>query len=201
VRHHRGVSILALVLLIAGACLEAVGLVFAVVGFVKTWRDFSTGGRLFEKDIARLRAARQAAQRAAQRFGRRARRPQSAKIHAVTGTDSARAIDHARARVTFGPLPSPTNDTQAFVSELERRLNVVRLDVQHARERIYDESEARKAADREVSSELRALVAEVEHMSRSVAVGGLREQVIGWSCIAVGFVMQTASNVMQAVPS
>ncbi len=107
-------------------------------------------------------------------------------------------VGDARMRVTYGPLPSPVDDPRAFASEVERRINHVHKQVQDAHDQLVDETRAREEAHRQARAELEDRIARVEGMSRSIAVGGLREQVYGWTCIAVGFILQVAATFMQA---
>jgi hypothetical protein len=186
---------LTLVFFGVGAVLEVFGLSIGAIGFRKTWREFSAGGRLFEKDIARLKRVGHRMQRVMRRV---LRRPQSGVLHSRTVTDSAGVTDRASGTVTYAPLPSLTSDPQAFAQEVQRRINAVHDAAQKAHKRVTDETEAREAADRQLRSDLSAQIVKVEGMSRSIAVGGLREQVVGWSCIAVGFILQAISTFLQA---
>jgi hypothetical protein len=185
------VTLLADAVFWAGAGFEVLGLAVGAVGFRRTWREFSTGDRMFGKEIEwaknKYKAVKDYVHR---RLGRKqvAAPPQvTASINLTLSMDGASGVGYVG-------LPSPIDDPEAFASAVGERLRSLNDNVRTLREQLDSEVGAREAADHKVSSELRTKVAEVEGLSRQIAIGGLREQVVGWSCIVVGIILQSLAT-------
>lgn len=171
--------------------MEAGGLTIGAVGFSRTWREFSTGGRLFERDHQRFRRMWHA-------FARRVLRRRPARTIPIGAAIELNWSMQANLQVAFGPLPSLAESPLQFVWEVERRLNQVHDIVQDLQQKLLLEAGVRKSADEDLRKDLQTQIEMAEAMSRSIAVGGLREQVIGWSCIAGGFLLQVVAALMLA---
>lgn len=168
-----GVHVAAVVVLSLGSVLEVLGLVIGAIGFRRTWREFSTGGRLFERDFERIRRLKEAALRAARHL---LRRPQSAVVPPVTATATVGPSLTLNWGTRFGSLPSPVADPEAFAAEVERRINLVHGQVQSAVGRLTSEAKDREEANERLDQALKEGIARVEGMTRSVAIGGLRDR-------------------------
>ena len=60
------------------------------------------------------------------------------------------------------------------------------------------EAQAREAMVKELKSQLDDRALEIERLSKEVAVGGLVEQIYGWSFIFLGTALGTLGNIIQA---
>ena len=121
----------------------------------------------------------------------------------VTGTFAATvgatSSLSARGRVRFGPLPSITEDPEGFAAAVDERLRRVHDQVQTVQEATADETTARTTEVSTLREDLEGRLTEVEGLSRSVAVGGLAEQVYGWFFVVVGVALGTLGNVIEAM--
>lgn len=174
-----------------GAGLEALGLLVGAAGFRSTWREFSAGGRLFGREIEWIKSKYQVVRDFVHRMlGLK----QDAVPPQVIGTIKVTESVDMMWGVGYVGLPSPADDLEAFAAAVEERMRSLNDNLRAVREQLDGEVQARKAADNHVLSDLGAKVANVEGLSRQIAVGGLRAQVIGWSCIALGFALQSTAT-------
>lgn len=187
-----------MIVLSIGVGLEAVGLGLAAVGFRRTWREFSTGGRLFEPELDWARRTWRSLKQRARSVLRQPRQPH---VHAVSAHDTMGMSDSVSVRLRLGPLPSVANEPVRFREEVERRIGDLRATIETLGEQLSKETRNREAADADLTDSLRAQIGHVENLSRSIAVSGLREQVYGWSCIALGLALQTVAAFISAVGS
>ncbi|HEV8527345.1 MAG TPA: hypothetical protein VGS60_07300 [Actinomycetes bacterium] len=175
-----------------GVALEASGLFLAVIGFRETWRDFAEDERFFEpvhQWAGRIRAA--GANVAAGLSGRR---------DVVVRAGAAAAIGVAgsvTARMRPGPL-TPATDLATFAAAVEERVKDIYERLGALRDEAAAETTARAKADRELAERLAAEVARLKGVSQRIAVGGLRQQFVGWLLIAFGFILQAVATFMQA---
>jgi hypothetical protein len=189
---HNAAMVIALLLL--AAALEITGLWLAAVGFKRTWREHAPGQDFWQPMKARARSTRQGAvRRIRQMIGRPA--PAHVTLGTATIALSAVALD-ARGRVTWGPLPDPS-DQPALVAELHQRINDLHAALQQAQHDLIDERNARETGDEAAHTAMRAEVETVVHSTQRVAVGGLRLQVAGWLLVLAGIIVGTIANIMQ----
>jgi hypothetical protein len=106
----------------------------------------------------------------------------------VGWTEQVVATFKARARVTYGPLPS---NLTAAVRELERRTSMAWGRLADVDEKIDDEIDRLDAADRELEARVRARIDQMDQQSQDVATSDVEVQIIGLGFIATGFLLQT----------
>jgi hypothetical protein len=185
--------------IVAGVC-EAAGLGLAAHGFRRTWREFGTGEKfsvvVWQPIADRLRHGRDWTGRTIRKVFRRP--PQPGTIQAE-GASSRKRMMAWQVREGFGPMP-PLERPDDFVEALQQRLQRVYDVAQQAQATATVEREDREKAVSQVRSEFNDRLGEVEQLSRTVAVGGLAEQVYGWSLVVVGVVLGTVANAFQALP-
>lgn len=183
------------------ALFEAVGLTLAFIGFNRTWKVFVDTETLPTAVGRSSRSAVRSSAVAAGRWGRNLLHLKSRPKHVVaTGaTVSARATVSATGRVSFGPLPSIDDDPQGCADAVHDRFQRVHSTAQDAQDAIADERKARAETVAKLDDRLAARIHEVEGKSKSVAVGGLVEQVWGWLFILTGLVLGTIANIMSAL--
>jgi hypothetical protein len=181
------VSVMAL-----GYALEFFGFVLAAFGIRRTWRDFAKGERFFEP--IHQAAERVGAAGAAVATGLMSRR-RDAVIRAGSATATAGVGATVTARVGPGPL-TPAVDLETFASVVEQQMRDVYERLNVLREADAAEARARTDADSELAGRLGVEVAGVEGMSRSVAVGGLRQQFVGLLLASVGLILQAVATFM-----
>jgi hypothetical protein len=184
----------ALVVFGIGVALEASGLALAVIGFRETWRDFAKDDERFFEPVhqwtGRIRAAGAAV--AAGLSGRR-----DVEAHAGIATGSVRAGGTVSARVMPGTL-TPATDLETFAAAVEQQVRAIYTRLDAIQNQVAAEAEARPRADAELAERLAAEVARMEGMSQRIAVGGLRQQFVGWLLISCGFVLQAVATFVQA---
>lgn len=173
-----------------GAALEVVGLSVGAVGFHKTWQEFSTGDRRFlQPEIERLRRVPAWARRVL-------RRRRDVVVHPAA-IESTVSSGVSSLHVTMGGLPSIAEDPEFFASEVQRRLRELHEESQRRpRESPLNPLRARLPLA-SLHTQLAERFSHAEGLSRSIAVGGLRQQVFGWLLIAVGFTVQAVATFMQ----
>lgn len=174
-----------------GAGLELLGLVVAAIGFHATWREFSTGGRLFEHEIGWLERAARPVARLTRRLLRWERKTTfRAGAEAVTVTESAyvnRTSEDIR-------LPSLVDNPERFADVVAGQIRRLHDRMNTEMGRLDREVQARETADHQLRNDFEAKVAAVEGLSRHVAVGGLRTQIYGWSFVLLGVVLQAVAT-------
>jgi hypothetical protein len=178
---------------------EAAGLLLAGRGFYRTWSEFGTGESL--RGVTLGPVARRASAGVAwveHWVSRLLRRPVSARVHAVAADATIHMTARVTARVDFGPLPSVLEDPEQFAAEVHRRIQSLHEKVQATQDSIGDESGAREQEAAELRSQLDARAGEIEQLSKTVAVGGLVDQIYGWLLIVAGVALGTLGNLIQA---
>jgi len=186
------------VLYAVAGLLEAAGLVLAFLGFRRTWAEFGTGEPL-TKVIARrsrqaVHSASTALRRAAKRLIGRPETPSPITAHVGLVTGSATLSGTG---IVTSPLPPVNDDPERFVAALEKRLSEVHSTAVKALSASEKESAKRTTAVDDLRADLVQRIDSVESVSRSIAVGGLVEQVYGWSLIFFGFALATIGDILQ----
>jgi hypothetical protein len=176
----------------AGTVLEVVGLAVGAVGFRSTWHEFSTDDRFFREYLEWIKPLG----RRAKRFVRRVLRPKRGTVLPPIPEVGATIKLHVAIAGGVGStgLPSPADDPGGFAAEVEARFGRLHSQLHTVRAQLEDEAKAREAADQQLLNNLDSKVASVEGLSRQIAVGGLRAQVFGWSCVALGFTIQAIAT-------
>jgi hypothetical protein len=115
------------------------------------------------------------------------------QVHDVIQMQESAVVDLTQA---WGPPPDPTIDLPAYADVVTRRINHLHEKVQTQQHDLAAEVEARGTAIRQAQNALTAEVDEVRKLSRQVAVGGLRLQVVGWLFLLAGIVVGTIANIV-----
>lgn len=191
-----------IVLYVVAGIAEVVGLLLALHGFRRTWAEFgSTDHGLRQAVIAPMAGL---TQRLVDQLEARLRsllgRPRNVTIHAST-VESISLVDRPSVRVTFGPLPSITDDPEMFAVEVHRRVQDIHEKAQGAQEAAQSEAVARDAVMKALQRKLDDTTREMESMSRTIAVGGLVGQIYGWMFIFIGTALGTLGNIIEAATS
>lgn len=97
----------------------------------------------------------------------------------------------ARGIVTFGPLPDPTQDVDAFKAAVEERFNRVFKLAQDMQHDLGQETKVREQEDQKIGSDLQARLTAREEESKRATIRGLREQTLGFFFVAFGLVVQS----------
>lgn len=164
-----------------GFGLELLGLVIAVWGYRRTWRDLRTIEGFFEPCLATLRRAWVAVLR---RFGRR-------QVVSLSARSSTATSSRASLYVSPGRLPDAEADLKAFGAAVQHQLDAL---VRRTHETDVRQSQRLDAVRADVTAlghRLTERIDQNERVATSRTVRGLREQVAGWFFIAVGLVMQS----------
>jgi DNA polymerase II large subunit len=186
-------------LFIAGVALQLAGGVIGIVGLFETWRKFAAKGQRFmEKEIQAFEQARNALVKTLRKVSKR---PTERKVHPTTAEGKSAPQGEAAVVVVPGPLPAAATDPLRFAAEVEERLNTLHRAVQDAASSIAAEAKTRQSTVDETHTSLKVAVAEVEALSRSIAVAGLRHQFAGWWLVTIGFLLQSASGFLVFVLS
>ncbi|MCX4973188.1 hypothetical protein [Streptomyces sp. NBC_00620] len=180
-------------LTIFGIALQTLGLVAAATGLYKTFKDCSApGDRFFSSVLAtEFEVARQVRTALVRSIRRFLRRPRPSVTHGLGTALSAGFTGRAKGLVQFGQLPDPAQDAEAFRAEIENRLNrlfKLAQDVQHD---LGQEAKARGQEAQRLEEDLQARIATIDHESKRATIRGLREQVLGFFCVALGLVVQS----------
>jgi len=166
----------------------------AAHGFHQTWSQFSSGDKFLAPVTAAVRRQGAAVRRIADRLLRRHR---SVTVQ-VGLADDVGLTDSVRAVKAYGPLPSIADDPDGFADLVGKRLAELLERVQAVDHRLSDQVAAMQERGERDLRDVRDRLAHIEAISRSVAVGGLREQVFGWALIVVGFTVQGIAQFAQA---
>jgi hypothetical protein len=95
-------------------------------------------------------------------------------------------------------LPSLTDEPEEFARIVQLRLTDLLDRVQTTAYRLEDVTEAAADRNRDVRREIAQLRAEAQGTVQRIAVGGLREQFVGWLFLVAGVVLQAIGQAMQA---
>ena len=186
-----------LLLNIAGLVLEVAGLGLAADGYRRTWRDFRNPDDEFLAPVAN--ALKAASRRAYAGIRRLIRRPIPPRTVALTAASMAMATSTARATVMWGSFPSIKDDPVGFAETVELRLRTLHRELEEARDRLHDDAEAGKSRHTELMRLVEQAKTDAQGDVRTIAVGGLREQVAGWTLIVLGVIAAGVANIIQAV--
>lgn len=177
-----------------GSALEVFGLWIGVRGIRRTWSEHPADGPFFAPVRSAIARARDDAGRFARRLLRR--KPQTQTVH-LSSVDVSVSALAAQLIVGWGPLPDFATDPEAAVTEVQKRLDTLHRTVQDLEHGLYEQQQAAKATEDALRAEFTARIDEAKTLTHRVAVGGLREQALGWSLIFVGFVLQMISQGLQ----
>ncbi|WP_327402414.1 hypothetical protein OG194_21290 [Streptomyces sp. NBC_01288] len=174
--------------------LQTLGLVAAATGLYKTFKDSSAPGDRFFSSVLpnQVEVARQVWTAFDRLLRCLLRRPRPAVTHALGTALSVEFAGSASGLVQFGRLPDLVQDAEAFRVEIENRMNrVFRLaqDVQHD---LGQEAKVRGQEDQRLGEDLQARIANIDQEAKRATIRGLREQVFGLFCVALGLVVQSA---------
>lgn len=171
-----------------GVICQIVGVVIAVVGLWKTWREFA-GGEPFmrpyqDRTTAILRTIKARGVATLNRLFRR--HPETLAYAGVAGGVSTMS-SAVRARVTWGPLPL---DTAAALEELHRRTLDLSKTQADATDRHADAlASLRDDLDR-LTAHVDDVIAHFDALAGRVAVGGIRWQASGLFLVLLGLALQ-----------
>jgi hypothetical protein len=178
-------------LLILSGLLELVGLVCAGIGFRATWHEHAHGERFIEPMLRPVKEwTRATTNRVRLLFGR----PAEPRVVHLGAASSIEFAGSARMTVGWGAPPDPTTDLAGYAKVVTERINALHAKVQNQDNKLADEADARQTEIRQTRSALTADIEEVRKLSRQVAVGGLRLQVVGWLFLIAGIVVGTIAN-------
>lgn len=185
------------ILLYVGAVVaEVTGLALAAHGFRRTWLEFRDPQDQF---IAPMITPITAKVRVAYvRVRTLVGRPISPKTLSVGGASMIVAAGSARVTVTWAPLPSVSDDPAAFMETLDRRLSELNNRVQDAEERRHADARASVAQHAEATRAIDQVRQEARGQVRTITVGGLREQVVGWLLIVAGVLAAGIGDIISA---
>jgi len=159
--------VLVIILFAVALAAQLAGLILAADGFRRAWREFRRpGDDLWAPIAAPIKSkARAAYVRMRRLIGKPVARPEAA---------------HA-------PVAVPSmNDLGAFMEELNRRVAELNDRMRQAESSLQANAEVSAARHAEVTEAIVHDREEAREQVRSVAIGGLREQVIGWVLIFAG---------------
>jgi hypothetical protein len=158
--------------LFAGAlAAQLAGLILAADGFRRAWRQFRRPGDDFWGPLpVPIKSKARVAYR---------------RIRRLIGKPVAPPAGTGGSTRASGSIPS-MNDPGAFMEHLNRSLAELNDRMQQAESRIQANAGASAARHAEVTEEIIQDRQEAREQVRIVAIGGLREQVIGWVLIFAG---------------
>ncbi|MBQ0853396.1 hypothetical protein J8N05_35100 [Streptomyces sp. BH-SS-21] len=169
------------------------GLVMAAVGLSNTFRDVAAPGeRFFATVLATVLGVVRRLWTGFKRLCRRLLgRPRPTVVHGLGAAMEINFAGSARGIVTFGPLPDPAQDADAFKAAVEERLNRVFTLAQDVQYDLGRETKAREQEDRKIGNDLEARLTARDEESKRATIRGLREQTIGFFFVAFGLVVQS----------
>jgi hypothetical protein len=176
-------------LTVLGYLLEAAGLGLAFYGLHRTFRQYAPGQREFDpimKWLVRRRRAVHSQLRNA--WHRLRRRPSSVEAHAGFVQATATLGATVRGRKGYG---HPTDRTvKAVAATFHARTQELLTRTYDVSDRIEDEAATRSEADEELAAKINLAGRRLDEMTRDLAIGGLRVQLVGLSLISFGLVFQ-----------
>lgn len=168
---------------IAGVVFQVVGILTTGVGLWKTWHEFAQGEGFWEPFVMRAQRVIRWVERPTRRLLRRPQR--------VEGGGGLRgsAAGHAqvRARLTWVPLPTRADSALAA---LDRRTRELEDGLSDLTERHEDDLANIREEIAQVGDKLEGTKQQMETQTRHVAIGGLRYEVTGLFCVALGLLLQ-----------
>ncbi len=178
---------LVIFLFAAALAAQLAGLILAADGFRRAWREFRRpGDDLWAPIAAPIKSkARAAYVRMRSLIGKPVARPQAAHAPVAEGTAS-------------GSPASSMNDLGAFMEQLNRRVAELNDRMRQAESSLQANAEVSAARHAEVTEAIVHDREEAREQVRSVAIGGLREQVIGWVLIFAGTVAAGVGDILNA---
>jgi hypothetical protein len=181
-----------------GSVVELVGLGISLRGFIRTWAEHPTDEEFFAFVSRAVSGGMAGAARLTRRVLGLKPRPTTVQAEAALAWATA---GQPRVVIGWGPLPAVDADPHGFAAAVEERLNTLHRTVQDLQHALMEQGEAAKDREDKLKADVVARIAEVEAMTHHVAVGGLRQQVLGWALVVAGFLMQAVSQVMQFIAS
>jgi len=161
---------------------ELAGLILAADGFRRAWREFRRpGDDLWGSVAAPVRAKIRTAY---------------VRLRNLVGNPAAGPTEPAGS--ADGAVAPSTNDVGAFMEQLNRRVAELNDRIERAERRLQANAEASAARHAEVTETIIRDRAHAHEEVRSVAIGGLREQVIGWVLIVVGTVLAGIGDILNS---
>ncbi|MEU1196826.1 hypothetical protein ABZ446_11455 [Streptomyces sp. NPDC005813] len=169
------------------------GLVMAAVGLSNTFKDVAASGeRFFATVLATLLGVVRRLWTGFKSLCRRLfGRPRPAVVHALGAAMEINFAGSARGIVTFGPLPDPAQDADAFKAAVEERMNRVFTLAQDVQHDLGRERKAREQEDQKIGNDFQARLTARDEESKRATIRGLREQTLGFFCVAFGLVVQS----------
>ncbi len=173
---------------------EVTGLVLAAHGFRRTWLEFRSPDDEFLAPIVKPLANK--ARIGYVHLRRWIGRPVPPSTVFLSSASVTVAAGSATLTIVQGPFPSVEDDPKAFMEAFERRFRTLSDRVDAAEEALrsnLDQADARHAEAIRAISELRD---EARGQVRTITVGGLREQVAGWSLIVAGVLLAGVGDII-----
>jgi hypothetical protein len=183
----------ALTFSIVGVAFEVVGLAFAVIGFRRTWVQFRTPGERF---LGPVTSALDRATFWLSRVLHHKLPPRTLEIHAASMAMSANS---ARLSVILPALPSISEDQEGFAKMVQRHLESLKTQNETTAHALQDEIEAAEARYKDTLRIVEHYRTEAHGNVQTVAVGGLRPQVVGWVLVLIGIVLQAIGQVQSGL--
>ncbi|MGW7539655.1 hypothetical protein ACWGKQ_00820 [Streptomyces sp. NPDC054770] len=150
------------------------------------------GDRFFSSVLAtEVEVARQVRTALERLLRRLLRRPRPVVTHVLGTALSIEFAGSASGLVQFGRLPDPMLDAEAFRVEIENRLNRVFKLAQDVQHDLGEEAKVRGQEDQLLGEDPQARIANIDQESKRATIRGLREQVLGLFCVALGLVVQS----------
>jgi hypothetical protein len=170
--------------------LELVGLAFAGIGFIDTWRSHGAGGSLVK---AMLRSLGRVLANGLRKIGIPVRQDATVRAGSIEG--KVRFGSHAMA-AGYSPLPDPTVDMDGWMAAVEDKIeHLYAAAFQNART-VQKEIAERESATESLRTELTARADELERRSKAVVVDGIELQAWGWLLLFGGVILGTIGNLL-----
>ncbi|WP_116952284.1 hypothetical protein [Jiangella endophytica] len=175
--------------------LDVAGLTCAAAGFAQTWHQHGTG-ELWAPWRARARDGRRRAWSWV--TGRLRRRRHDPWLGDGGGGAGGSAIARGGATAPGADARAAVTDLAAFAAVVQSRLDGLTGQVGRLETELRTERQRRDSAVRGVRAELIGEVGRVEELTKEIAVGGLRLQILGWTLVLAGVVLSGVLNIVGA---
>ncbi|MBB5791770.1 hypothetical protein [Jiangella mangrovi] len=170
---------------------DLLGLLLAAIGFNQTWNEHGVG-KLWDPWRKKGRVARRRLVTWVRRVLRRPAkhatvRPATARLNVTLG---------AAAIGTVLPRLPDVADLTAFAAAVQERLNELNAQANRHEGELRKEIRARELAESDMRADLGREIRRVEGLTKRIATGGLRMQIVGWSLVLVGTVLGGVANLV-----
>jgi hypothetical protein len=177
------------VVTLIGYALEACGLILAFFGLHRTFRQYAPDEGELDPLIRWIRgSARSGGARVNAWWRRLARRPGRVQEASVELSGTATLSGTLSVRKTYGyPRDRTIKD---FVATMHARTQELMTRSDELSDKIAAETAAREEADGDLATRIEAESARLDAMTRDVAIGGVRIQLVGLSLVSIGLLLQ-----------